>query len=187
MQDEARSIRQTREPTEAEREAMCRLWRALALPEADCRFCARLRQLFDIGLWLSMMVAAGVIDRLRHSDPALALLAAVAGFGVPLLVFLGRERTKRVTRDWRARDVCTGDVYTIDAEGLQRRQGNVAFACPWSSIAAITQDADYLVAHIAPTYSLQLAKGAFAGQDAAGFCAELERRWREQSLRTQRE
>ncbi len=41
----------------------------------------------------------------------------------------------------------------------------------------MAQDADYLVAHVAPNYSLQLAKDAFAGQDVEGFCAELMHRW----------
>ena len=71
----------------------------------------------------------------------------------------------------------------LGTDGLQRQHGRVTFNCPWSAIEAIEQDADYLVAHIAPNYSLQLAKDAFAGQDVEGFCAEMERRWRAMALR----
>lgn len=170
-------LRQTRELTEAERTAMCRIWRGLVMPKADCWFCDNLRYAFECGLWLLVIVTMGAIDRLRAIDPALAILFAVTGFGLPLLVLAGRWRNKRLARQWQARDIGMGDRYTIEADGLRRRHGGLTMFCPWPVIEAMTQDADHLVAHIAPVYSLQLAKDAFAGQDVAGFCAQLERRW----------
>lgn len=175
------SIRQTRELTEAERSAMCQAWRRLALPQADCRFCDNLRYAFECGLWLLAIVTLGAIDRLRATDPALAVIFALVGFGLPLLVVAGRWRSKRLTRHWQARDIGIGDTYALEADGLLRRHGGISLFCPWSSIEAIAQNGDHFVAHVAPVYSLQLAKHAFAGQDVTGFCAELERRWQEQT------
>ncbi|HNB26515.1 MAG TPA: YcxB family protein [Alphaproteobacteria bacterium] len=172
-----RTLRQTRAISAAEREAMQDRCRELALSQADCRFCRHVTRLFEYGLWLLLMVTLGAVDRLRASDPALAVLLALAGFGLPLLVVAGRWRGRQLQRQFEARDAAAGDSYTLDAAGLQRQQGNVTFRFPWAAIEAMAQDTDYLVAHVAPNYSLQLAKAAFAGQGVEAFCAELMHRW----------
>ncbi len=171
------SIRQTRALTDEEHDALHHSWRALVLPEADCRFCDWIRRAFDAGLWLLLIVTLGIIDRLRAIDPALTLVVAVIGFGLPLLMFLGRRRGKRMERAWRARNICADAVYTLGVDGISRRHGGVNFSCGWRDIKTLGQDSNHLVAHINPVYALQIAKATFAGQDAESFCAELERRW----------
>lgn len=182
MPDEAApvlTLRPTRAISNSERKTMHERWMELAFSEAHCQFCANVSRFFDYGLWLLLMVTLGAIDRLRASDPALAALLALAGFGLPLLVFGGRWRGRQLQRQLEARNAAAGDSYTLGTGGLQRQHGGVTFGFSWTAIEAMAQDADYLVAHVAPNYSLQLAKDAFAGQDVAGFCATLERRWKE--------
>lgn len=171
------TLRQTRAVSAAEGQAMQDRWRELAFSKAHCRFCAHINRVFEYGLWLLLIVTLGTIDRLRGSDPVFAALFALAGLGLPLLVFAGRWRGRQLQRQFEARDAAAGDSYTLDAAGLQRQHGNVTFRFPWAAIEAMAQDADYLVAHVAPNYSLQLAKAAFAGQDVDAFCAELMHRW----------
>lgn len=136
------TLRQTRAISDAERAAMQDRRRELAFSPAHCRFCRHVTRLFEYGLWLLLMVTLGAVDRLRPSDPVLAALLALAGFGLPLLVLDGRWRGRQLQRQFEARDAAASDSYTLATTGLQRQHGGVTFGFPWAAIKAMAQDAD---------------------------------------------
>lgn len=104
------------------------------------------------------------------------LLPSLMLFSAAMLVLSRRLRT--LAARGYSRYYAAGNRYILRAEGIGAVMRGTNWMIPWHRIASVASSDLLLVARIPPVQVIALPKDAFAGQDVAGFCAELERCWK---------
>lgn len=95
------------------------------------------------------------------------------------------RRVRTMAARGYAKFYAPGNRYQLRSEGIAGVMQGTHWTIPWQRIESVANDELLLIATVPPVQVLALPKDAFAGQDAAAFCAELERRWKEQRMHDQ--
>lgn len=131
----------------------------------------------SIALGALVSLAVMLSYQFRCCEPNLFWISIVAACALVIGASFFQRRYFRFIAAANRESLPGGGRHAIDSAGYTiARHGQVTFL-PWHRIADIETLPNLVLVATSRVTFWPIVTAAFAGQDVAGFCAELERRW----------